>query len=107
MLLTRHRKLRKSTIVNLKNFIAFCKIRIKSIPASQQKLMRMYVDHTYRLLNHKPISNMQVNNLLAYMRNKMQDRKVCPYTNNYCLSDFPNSISPKECTRDGPCILIV
>lgn len=103
----RNRKLRKTTIINLKNFIAYCKVRINSIPKKQQSLMRMYVDYAFRVLQHKPISNTQVNNLLVYMRIKMQERKICPFTHNHCISDFPNSINTSECSKEGACILLL
>lgn len=105
MLLKSH-KYKKNSISRLNDFISFCNYKINSLPPSQKKLMRMYVIYAQKILSNKPISTQQINNLFAYMRYKMVDRKKCPFTKCFCLSDFPTKINPQKCLEEGPCILL-
>ena len=105
-MLLKHRKYRAETIKDLKEFLLFCNQKISQLPPRQQKLMYMYMVYADRVLTGKPISDLQVTNLLYYRRYKMRERKKCPFTKNYCLSDFPQSVKPKECLDEGICILL-
>jgi len=104
--LTKPRRFKKITIIKINNFLDFCTIKIKKLPPNQQKLMRLYMVYANRILLKKPISQTQVNNLLTYINLKMRIRKTCPFTGNYCLSDFPEKINPSACKEEGPCILL-
>lgn len=102
----KHRHFRDETIKQLKEFLLYCRLKIHQLPSSQQRLMKMYMVYTDRILTSKPISDIQITNLLHYRRYKMKERKKCPFTKNFCLSDFPDSIDPKSCAVEGICILL-
>lgn len=104
--LMRKRNFRKSTLIKINNFLDFCNVKIHLLPKNQRKLMRMYMVYANRLLFNGIIAQAQINNLLTYINFKMNNRKKCLFTGNYCLSDFPDKINPQICKEEGPCMLL-